>query len=90
MVLHVHGHPLGGSEVELLIRVLRQDGAPAAVEAAGTIIHAYANDRFAAQLSFETREAILFVLAVEDDLPDGLDRLRETLSRHVVALVEII
>jgi hypothetical protein len=29
-------------------------------------------------------------LAAEDDLPEGLEQLRETLSRHVVALVKIM
>jgi hypothetical protein len=89
-MLHVHGQPLRSWEVERLIRALRQDGGPAAVEAAGTIIHAFVNDRFAAPLTFGTREAISFVLAAEDDLPEGLEQLRETLSRHVVALVKIM
>jgi hypothetical protein len=89
-MFHVHGQPLNSQEVERLIRALRNDGGPAAVEAAGTIVHAYVNDHFAAQLKFATREAICFVLASEDDLPEALEDLRETLSRHVIALVEII
>ena len=89
-MLHVHGQPLESREVERLIRVLREDGGPAAVEAARTVIHAYVNDHFAVPLSFETREAICFVLAAEEDLSDGLEALRETLSRHVVALVKIM
>ena len=89
-MLHVHGQPLESREVERLIRVLREDGGPAAVEAARTVIHAYVSDHFAVPLSFETREAICFVLAAEEDLSDGLEALRETLSRQVVALVKIM
>ena len=89
-MLHVHGQPLNSGEVERLIRALRDDGGPAAVEAARTISHAYANDHFAAQLNFDTREAICFVLGSEDNLPESLERLRETLGRGVVALVKIM
>ena len=89
-MLHVHGQPLRSREVERLIRALADDGGTAAVEAADTSTHAYVNDHFAAQLNFDTREAICFVLASEEDLPESLERLRETLSRHVVALVKIM
>lgn len=89
-MLHVHGQPLRSREVERLIRALTDDGRPDAVEAATTILHAYANDHFAAQLSFDTRDAIYFVLAAEEELPEGLVQLREMLGRHVVALLKII
>ena len=89
-MLHVHGQPLRSQEVERLIRALSDDGGPAAFEAAGRIVHAFVNDHFAVPLSFETREAICFVLAAEEDLSDGLEQLRDTLSRHVVALVKIM
>jgi hypothetical protein len=89
-MLHVHGQPLRSREVERLVRALSADGGPAAVEAAETTLHAFVNDHFAVPLSFDTREAICFVLAAEEDLSDGLDQLRETLSRHVVALVKIM
>ena len=88
-MLHVHGQPLNSREVELLIRALTDDGGPQAREAASTICHAYAYDHFSAQLNFDTREAICFVLAAKRVLPDALEQLRETLSRHVVALVMI-
>lgn len=89
-MLHVHGQPLRAGEVERLVRALTDDGGLDAVEAATTILHAYANDHFAARLSLDTREAIYFVLAAEGDLPEGLEQLRETLSRHVLALLKII
>ena len=89
-MLHVHGQPLRSEEVERLVRALSEDGGPAAVEAAGNILHAFVNDHFSVRLTFDTREAICFVLAAEEDPSDGLDELRETLSRHVVALVEIM
>jgi hypothetical protein len=89
-MLHVHGEPLSSTEVERLILALNDDGGPAALEAATTIAHAYVRDHFSATLTFDTREAIAFVLAWEDDLTEGLQHLRETLSRHVVALVKIM
>ena len=88
-MLHVHGQPLNSREVERLIQILTDDGGLEALEAASTIRHAYVYDRFAAQLNFDMREAICFVLAAEEELPEALDQLRETLSRHVIALVLI-
>jgi hypothetical protein len=78
------------TEGERLIRALNDDGGPAALEAATTIGHAYVKDHFSATLTFDTREAIAFVLAWEDDLTEGLQHLRERLSRHVVALLKIM
>src|SRR3954462_988796 len=89
-MLHVHGEPLSSTEVERLIRALNDDGGPAALEAATTIAHAYVEDHFSAPLSFDTREAIAFVLAGEDDLTEGLQHLRETLSRHAGAPLKIM
>ena len=89
-MLHVHGQSLNEQELERLLEALTDDGGPDAVAVATEISHAYASDRFAVRLDFEAREAIYFVLATEEDLPEGLMELRETLGRHVLALLKIM
>ncbi len=89
-MLLVHGQPLESREVEQLIRALSHDGRPLAAKAAGTILHAYVNDRFAVLLGLETREAVCSVLAAEEELSDGLEGLHEALSGHGVALAKIM
>ena len=68
-MLHVHGQPLNSREVERLIQILTDDGGLEALEAANTIRHAYVYDRFAAQLNFDMREAICFVLQRRKNCP---------------------
>ena len=88
-MLHVHGQPLPEPEIRRLIELLSADGGPDAREAARVILNACAGDRFAAALSFDTRDAIYFVLSTAEDLPDGLAKLKETLGRGILALLQI-
>ncbi len=89
-MVHVHGQPLSEQELGRLIEALMADGGPDAVAAAREILHAYAHDRFAARLDFDTRDAIYFVLSAAEDLPDGLVQLRDALGRCVLALLMIM
>lgn len=87
--LHVHGQPLSEEDVDWLIQCLTADGGPDALAAATEILHGYANDRFAAHLGFDTRDAIFFVLSAADDLPPALALLRDDLGRGILAGLKI-
>jgi hypothetical protein len=86
---HVHGQPLGEPELERLIVDLTNDGGPDAIAAATEVLRAYAHDRYAARLDFDTREAIYFVLAADEDLPEGLQQLRDALGRCILAQLKL-
>ena len=88
-MVHVHGQPLTEQDIDLLIAGLMNDGGPDAVAAATEVFHAYAQDRFAARLDFDTRDAIYFVLAADRDLPEGLTGLRDALGRCILSELKL-
>ena len=88
-MIHVHGQPLEDEDIDRLIVDLTNDGGPDAIAAATEVLRAYAQDRFAAHLDFDTRDAIYFVLAVDEDLPEGLKQLRDALGRCILSQLKI-
>ena len=88
-MLHVHGQPLTEQDLERLILDLTNDGGPDAVAAATEVVRAYAQDRFAARLDLDTRDAIYFVLAADEDLSEGLTGLRDALGRCILSQLKL-
>ena len=88
-MIHVHGQPLAEHELDRLIVDLTNDGGPDAIAAATEVLRAYAQDRFAARLDFDTRDAIYFVLAADEELPEGLKQLRDALGRYILSQLKL-
>jgi hypothetical protein len=88
-MIHVHGQPLEKQDLDRLIADLTDDGGPDAIAAATEVLRAYAQDRFAARLDFDTRDAIYFVLAADEDLPEGLDQLKRALGRCILSQLKL-
>ena len=81
--------PWQNEELDRLIVDLTNDGGPDAIAAATEVLRAAAQDRFAAHLDFDTRDAIYFVLAADEDLPEGLKQLRDALGRCILAQLKL-
>jgi hypothetical protein len=88
-MLHVHGQPLAEKDVERLVFDLTNDGGPDALSAATGVLRDYAHDRFATQLDLDTRDAIYFVLAADEEIPEGLKPLRDALGRCILSQLKL-
>ena len=88
-MFHVHGEPLAEEDVERLILDLTNDGGPDAIAAATAIFRDYVQERFATQLDLDTRDAIYFVLAADESLPEALKRLRDALGRCILSQLKL-